>query len=61
MTKPKKFVSKYPQFQGKYTNPVAENWVPVGYSRRFKAPLKIRLECAFWRLWNKMVKRNSRR
>ena len=58
MAKRKKFISKYPQFQDEYTNPVDENWVPVKYSRGFKAPLRIRLECAFWRLWNKMMRRN---
>jgi len=31
---------------------------PVPCKKRFKAPLKIRLECAFWRLVNKVKRRN---
>jgi len=38
-----------------------ESWVEpkaVPYKKRFKAPLKIRLECAFWRLVNRVKRRN---
>jgi hypothetical protein len=51
---PEKFVSKYPQFRGQYINPVDENWTPPVKGRKFKAPLKMRLECAFWRLRNRI-------